>query len=166
MDRRVPQVGVGDRVIACGVHRGEVVLVAKSRAWMLVRVVAGEPTRSGYLLCRPAEAERMNGWWTRRLRHDGRVGTRAWARGADRPVEAGRALPLPALRPPAAPQTVPAPAPQVSEPAAGVAARAGRGSPPVAAANASLRLLLRPPTQSVFRGEAAGPHGAAARRAA
>lgn len=95
MGRRAAGIEVGDRVVACGVHRGEVVLVAKSRAWMLVRVVAGEPTRSGYLLCTPAEAERMNGWWTQLLRSQGRMGTRAWARGAARPVVAGRADPRP-----------------------------------------------------------------------
>ena len=91
----VRQIQVGDRAVACGVHRGEVIMVARSRAWVLLRVDGGEPTRSGYLLCRPAEVDIMNGWWARRLRPDGHVGRRAWARGTARPVTAGREAPLP-----------------------------------------------------------------------
>ena len=79
---------VGDRVVACGVHRGEVVLAAKSGNWVLLRVDAGEPTRSGYLLCTPREVEQMNGWWARRLRRaaDTRVSRRAWGRRASQPA--------------------------------------------------------------------------------
>ncbi len=112
MGDRVRQIQVGDRAVACGVHRGEVIMVARSRAWVLLRVDGGEPTRSGYLLCRPAEVDIMNGWWARRLRLDGRVGRRAWARGTARPVTAGREVPLPdAGKPSRRPVEDPAPAP-------------------------------------------------------
>ena len=99
LGKRVRQIEVGDRVVACDVHRGEVILVGRSRSWLLLRVDAGEPTRSGYLLCQPAEVERMNGWWARRLRRagEGRVGRRAWVRGAERPVVAGRPAPQPVV---------------------------------------------------------------------
>ena len=119
MGGRVRQITVGDRAVACGVHRGEVILVAASRAWVLLRVDGGEPTRSGYLLCRAAEVEPMNGWWARRLRHDGRVGTRAWARGAARPVTAGRKAHHPdAGRPPRRVPADPSSAPCASPPPA------------------------------------------------
>jgi hypothetical protein len=79
---------VGDWVVACDVHRGEVVLLAKSGRWVLVRVLAGELTRSGYLMCLPGEVQRMNAWWAcadKRV-DEARVGARVWERGASRPA--------------------------------------------------------------------------------